>query len=117
MGGKNLNNSPGFTQNRPNWYKPIRDLLKEHKVNIFFHGHDHFFGKQEKDCLIYQEVPQPSHPNFSNVNYAKDYGYYEGLILPNSGHLRVNVSPNGVKVEYVKVYLPKNETATRKIKT
>lgn len=115
-GGKNLNNSPGFTQNRPNWYKPIRDLLKEHKVNIFFHGHDHFFGKQEKDCLIYQEVPQPSHPNFSNVNYAKDYGYFEGLILPNSGHLRVNVSPNGVKVEYVKVYLPKNETATRKNK-
>ncbi|MEY3321976.1 MAG: hypothetical protein RLZZ417_1559 [Bacteroidota bacterium] len=115
-GGKNLNKTPGFTQNRPNWYKPVRELLKENKVNIFFHGHDHFFGKQEKDCLIYQEVPQPSHPNFSNVNYAKEYGYFEGLILPNSGHLRINVSPDGVKVEYVKVYLPKNETANRKNK-
>ncbi|NBU36453.1 MAG: hypothetical protein EBS35_07760, partial [Bacteroidetes bacterium] len=104
-GGKNLNKTPGFTQNRPNWYKPVRELLKENKVNIFFHGHDHFFGKQEKDCLIYQEVPQPSHPNFSNVNYANEYGYFDGLILPNSGHLRINVSPNGVKVEYVKLTL------------
>lgn len=113
-GGNNLNGTNGFATQRPGWYKPIKDLLKEHKVNIFFHGHDHFFGKQEKDCLIYQEVPQPSHPNFSTATYAKDYGYLEGQILPNSGHLRVNVSSDGVKVDYVRVYLAKNETATRK---
>ena len=112
-GGDNLDGSPGFAVNRPGWYKPIKDLLAEHRVNIFFHGHDHFFGKQEKDCLIYQETPQPSHPNFQNVNYAQEYGYFEGQILPNSGHLRVTVAPDGVRVDYVRVYLPQNENATR----
>lgn len=113
-GGSNLNGTSGFATQRQGWYKPIKDLLKENRVNIFFHGHDHFFGKQEKDCLIYQECPQPSHPNFLNANYAQAYGYVQGQILPNSGHLRVTVSPENVKVEYVRTYLPNSETATRR---
>lgn len=112
-GGHNLDGSPGFAENRPGWYKPIKDLLTENRVNIFFHGHDHFFGKQEKDCLIYQEMPQPSHPNFQNANQADDYGYFEGQILPNSGHARITVSPDGAKVEYVRAYLPQNENGNR----
>ncbi len=115
-GGDNLDGTYGFNTQRPGWYKPIKELFKEHKVSVFFHGHDHFFGKQEKECLVYQEVPQPSHPNFSSVNYAENYGYHEGVILPNSGHLRVTVTENEAKVEYVRVYLPKNETPTRKNK-
>jgi hypothetical protein len=109
----NRDGSNGFAQNRPGWYKPIKDLLKEHRVTIFFHGHDHFFGKQDKNCLVYQECPQPSHPNFTSVTYAYDYGYHQGQILPNSGHIRVKVAPAGVKVEYVRVYLPRNETPNR----
>lgn len=112
-GGDNLDGTAGFAANRPGWYKPIKDLLTENRVNIFFHGHDHFFGKQEKDCMIYQETPQPSHPNFSNVNYAATYGYLSGQILPQSGHLRVIVDSSGVQVDYVRAYLPQNETATR----
>lgn len=112
-GGDNLNGTKGFSSNRPGWYKPIKDLLEENRVTIFFHGHDHFFGKQEKNCLVYQETPQPSHPNFTSVTYAKDYGYFEGQILPNSGYIRVTVGPDGVKTEYVRVYLPANETANR----
>jgi hypothetical protein len=115
-GGNNLNGTYGFTANRPGWYKPIRDILRENKVTVFFHGHDHFFGKQERNCLIYQETPQPSHPNYSAVNYADDYGYFEGQILPNSGHLRVSVSPTATKVDYVRAYLPQVETANRKNK-
>lgn len=113
-GGKNLDGSEGWAANRPGWYKPIKDLLAENRVTIFFHGHDHFFGKQEKDCLIYQETPQPSHPNFQNVGQADDYGYFTGQIQPNAGHLRVSVGPDGVKTEYVRAYLPQNETPTRK---
>ncbi len=113
-GGNNLNGNYEFSTQRPGWYKPIKDLLKENRVNIFFHGHDHFFGKQEKDCLIYQECPQPSHPNFTSATYAQAYGYIQGQILPNSGHLRITVSPENVKVEYVRTYLPRNETATRR---
>lgn len=113
-GGNNLDGTRGFATMRPGWYKPIKDLLKEHKATIFFHGHDHFFAKQEMDCLIYQECPQPSHPNFSGVNSAKDYGYINGEILPNSGHMRIKVDPEKIQVEYVRAYLPKNETANRK---
>lgn len=113
-GGKNRDGSDGWAANRPGWYKPIKDLLSENRVNIFFHGHDHFFGKQEKDCLIYQETPQPSHPNYSSAGQADDYGYLSGQILPNSGHLRVTVGPDGVKTEYVRAYTPQNETANRR---
>lgn len=112
-GGNNLDGSPGFATNRPGWYKPIKDLLTENKVNIFFHGHDHFFGKQEKDCLIYQETPQPSHPNFLTTNQATDYGYVQGQILSNSGHIRITVNPNDTKVEYIRAYKTADESATR----
>jgi len=112
-GGHNLDGSFGFASNRPGWYKPIKDLLTENRVTIFFHGHDHFFGKQEKDCLIYQETPQPSHPNFQSSSYAQDYGYTSGHILPNSGHLRVHVSQSGVTVDYIRAYKPENENPTR----
>jgi len=112
-GGKNLDGSEGWTANRPGWYKPIKDLLTENRVTTFFHGHDHFFAKQDKECLVYQLCPQPSLPNFVGPNQADDYGYFAGQILPNAGHLRLTVSPNGVKTEYVRAYLPSQETATR----
>jgi hypothetical protein len=112
-GGSNLDGSNGWTVNRPGWYKPIKDLLKEHQVTIFFHGHDHLYDKQEMDCLVYQEVPQPSLPNFMGVPQAMDYGYLNGTIIPNSGHLRVSVAPSGIKVEYVRAYLPSQENISR----
>ncbi len=112
-GGNNKDGSSGFTTYRPGWDMPIKDLLTKYNTNIFFHGHDHFFGKQEKDCLIYQETPQPSHPNFNPATYPATYGYLEGQILPNSGHIRVTVSADGVQVDYVRVYVPSTENATR----
>lgn len=113
-GGKNLDGSEGWAQNRPGWYKPIKDLLTENRVTIFFHGHDHFFARQEKDCLIYQLTPQPSLPNFVGPNQADDYGYFAGQILPNTGHLRVSVGPEGVTTQYVRAYLASQETPQRK---
>jgi len=111
-GGKNIDNTDGWATNRPGWYKPIKDLFKEHEVTVLFHGHDHFFAKQEMDCLLYQEVPQPSLPNFTNVSQAITYGYISGIILPCSGHLRVTVSPTGVTVDYVRAVRPSQQTAT-----
>ncbi|NBU04812.1 MAG: T9SS C-terminal target domain-containing protein [Sphingobacteriia bacterium] len=112
-GGNNLDGTPGFATNRPGWYKPIKDLLTEHRVSIFFHGHDHFFGKQEKDCLIYQETPQPSLPIFTGTTVASGYGYVSGQILPNTGHLKVTVAPSGVQVDYVRAFTPAQETTNR----
>lgn len=102
-----------WNANRPGWYKPIKDLFKENKVNVFFHGHDHFFAKQERECLIYQETPQPSLPIFNYPNSAAPYGYLEGLILGNTGHLKVSVNNNYTKIEYVKAYRPSQENSTR----
>ncbi|MHC4741644.1 MAG: metallophosphoesterase, partial [Planctomycetota bacterium] len=40
--------------------------------------------------------------------------YRSGDILPNSGHLRVTVSPENVRVDYVRSYLQKDETSAQK---
>ncbi len=113
-GGQDLGGGDGFARQRPGWAEPIKDLLKRHRATIFFHGHDHFYAHQVKDCLVYQEVPQPSHPNVTSAGQADDYGYHEGRILPNSGHLRVAVSADRVRVEYVRAYLPSQETGDRR---
>jgi hypothetical protein len=113
MGGSNLDGTWGFDFNRPGWVKPIHTLMKENSVTIFFHGHDHFYGKQDKDGIIYQEVPQPSNRNISTLP-ASQYGYVNGVFLPGRGFLLVTVSDQEVKVEYVVTYLPSEENSSRK---
>ena len=113
MGGHNIDGTWGFDQHRPGWKKPIHHLMVDNKITIFFHGHDHFFAKQELDGIIYQLVPQPSHRNYKKASQAQEYGYLSGEILPNSGHLRVAVCPTDVTVEYVRTYLPDTENAER----
>ena len=113
MGGKNLDGTTAFDTYRPGWGKPIHTLMKENKATIYFHGHDHFYGKQDKDGIVYQEVPQPSNRNITNIS-AADYGYVEGTLLPGRGFLLLTVSGSSVKVEYVKTYLPIEEKAGSK---
>jgi len=113
MGGNNSNGSSGWNSFRWGWEKPIHQLMVENKVTVFFHGHDHFFGKQEKDGVIYQEVPQPSNRSLTNIS-ATDYGYVNGIFLPGRGFLKVSVSPENMKVDYIRSYLPSEENATRK---
>ncbi len=107
--GLNEDGSWGFDEKRPGWGKPIHRLMVENNVTIFFHGHDHFFAKQDLDGVVYQLVPQPSHPNYKRAGQATNYGYINGDILPNSGHLRVTVSNSIVTVDYVRAYLPGDE--------
>jgi aconitase A len=83
-------------------------------VTAVFHGHDHLYARQELDGIVYQEVPQPSARNFlSGPSLAVAYHYAAGTILSSSGHLRVNVGPDRVTVQYVRAWLPKDETAQR----
>ncbi|MEI8206179.1 MAG: metallophosphoesterase, partial [Kiritimatiellales bacterium] len=86
-GGKNLDGSWGFTNNRPGWAMPIQDLLLSNGVNAFFHGHDHLFVKEDLDIngdgvaeLIYQECPQPSFTNYNSTGAATGYGYTNGVL-------------------------------------
>ena len=100
-----------FNQRRPNWELPIHQLMVKHGVSIFFQGHDHLYCRQERDGIVYQEVPMPADHGYMTYNADR---YQSGVKLPNSGHLRVTVSPENVKVEYVRSYLPKDETIQNK---
>lgn len=103
-GGLNADGSDGFQQNRPDWPAPIHRLLVENKVTLVFHGHDHFYAKQDVDGIVYQEVPQPGYAgNDKPPRSAAEYGYVNGTFLGSSGHLRVTVSPSATKVDYVRV--------------
>jgi hypothetical protein len=73
-------------------------------VTIFFQGHDHIFVKQELDGVIYQTLPEPANPNYT---YENNDAYKTGDKYPNSGRVRVTVSPENVKVDYVRSYLDK----------
>ncbi|MBN8545492.1 MAG: metallophosphoesterase [Ignavibacteria bacterium] len=112
MGGLNLDSTWGFFTNRPGWEKPIHSLMVENNVSIFFHGHDHFYGRQEKDGVIYQEVPQPSSKSFTNIS-ATQYGYVNGVFLPSRGYLLLTVNDTSAKVEYIRTYLPSEENSQR----
>ncbi|MBH9575681.1 metallophosphoesterase family protein [Inhella proteolytica] len=114
-GGKNTDGSEGFASHRPGWGLPIHSLLVQHKVSAVFHGHDHLYVKQALDGVVYQAVPQPSAANFSNgATLARDYHYNTGTVQSSSGHLRISVGPGGVTSEYVRAWLPTQETATRR---
>ena len=110
-GGKNKRGEWEFSQKRPGWELPIHQLMTKNGVTIFFQGHDHLFARQERDGIVYQEVPNPADSGY--VAYNQDR-YQSGVKLPNSGHLRVTVSPDQVRVDYVRCYLPKDETDQQK---
>jgi predicted phosphodiesterase len=101
-GGANADGTPGFAAQRPGWAKPIHDLLVQHQVSAVFHGHDHLYVYQQRDGLVYQEVPQPSLARENATTSAAGYGYLSGTLLGSSGHLRVTVSPARATVEYVR---------------
>ncbi|MCE1188673.1 MAG: metallophosphoesterase [Ignavibacteria bacterium] len=112
MGGLNTDSTWGFSSFRQGWEKPIHQLLKQYDVQIYFHGHDHFYGKQDKDGIVYQEVPQPSLKSYTNLN-ATQYGYVNGVILPSRGYLLVSITDSTAKVEYYRTFLSSEENATR----
>ena len=109
-GGRDRNGTWEFDKMRPGWGKPVHQVMAENGVTIFFQGHDHLYVRQERDSVIYQEVPQPSvAPGQSGA--ANDGSYKSGVDFPSPGHLRVSVSPQAVTVEYVFTALPGDNTA------
>jgi hypothetical protein len=79
-------------------------------VTIFFQGHDHLYARQELDGIIYQTVPMPADDTYQTPNQE---AYTSGITRPESGFLKVTVSPAGVSVEYIRSFLPQDETSTR----
>ena len=110
-GGNSPKGGWEFDTKRPGWELPVHQLMAENGVTAFFQGHDHLFARQELDGVTYQEVPLPADPNYSTFNAN---AYRSGTTLPNSGYLKVTVSPRNTTVDYVKSYLPGKETASEK---
>lgn len=99
-GGNNVDGSYGFDKNRPGWGKPIHQLLLDNKVGFVFKGHDHLYVKQELDGIIYQTLPQPSHPG--DKLDVTQYGYLSGKGVGGSGFLKVRTEGNSAFVDFVK---------------
>ncbi|NBR94457.1 MAG: hypothetical protein EBT44_06515 [Actinobacteria bacterium] len=99
-GGKSNDGSYGFDQYRPGWGKPIHTLLVENKVGFVFKGHDHLYVKQELDGIIYQTLPQPSHPG--DKLDVRQYGYLSGKGVGGSGFLKVRTEGALAYVDFIK---------------
>ncbi len=106
-GGLDRRGVSAFAQKRPGWELPIHQLMVKTGVTIFFQGHDHIYARQELDGVVYQSTPNPADSTYTAFNRQ---AYRSGDVLPNSGHLRVTVAPESVRVDYVRSFLPKDET-------
>ncbi|MCE9636684.1 MAG: metallophosphoesterase [Planctomycetes bacterium] len=105
-GGLDRNGTSRFAEKRPGWALPIHDLFVKTGVTIFFQGHDHIYAHQELDGVVYQSTPNPGDATYTAFNRE---AYTSGDVLPNSGHLRVTVRPEDVRVDYVRSVLPGEE--------
>jgi hypothetical protein len=57
--------------------------------------------------MIYQEVPMPSDSSYK-IGVTDNGDAYTDVKLDGSGHLRVNVKPACVTIDYIRAYLPKD---------
>jgi len=113
-----------------NWPKPIHQLLVDTKdptgATIFFQAHDHTFARETVDGVVYQSVANPADNSYWSYNcsaYAPpsipsfptefskttggSYGVYDStksVILPGAGYIHVTVSPQLLKLQYIRTY-------------
>lgn len=92
----------GFTTRRPGFGDdPIHQLMVANHVSAYFHGHDHQYAYEVRDGIVYHSIPAPGMTG-SGFNLYSESDPYTREVLPNSGHLRVTVSPEFTTVEYVR---------------
>ena len=108
-GGRNADDRNGFKEHRPRWDAPIHQLLVRKHVAVVFTAHDNFYARQELDGIVYQMVPQPSFAGNDRIRDLETYGYKKGMFLGNSGYVRVTVAATGIRVDYIRACLPKDE--------
>ncbi len=115
-GGRSAAGGPDeFAARRPGWTAPIHELLRRAGPAVVFHGHDHFYARQELDGVVYQMVPQPGHPGGDAKRMAAEYGYAQGDFLPSPGFIRVRVAADAAVVEYLGSSLSDPAANTRSV--
>jgi hypothetical protein len=105
-GGHGGNGAWAFPSYRPSWASPLHQLMVANGVNIFFQGHDHIWVRQVLDGLTYQTLPEPADPTYTLWNAD---AFLSGDAFPDTGYTRVQVGPSGIRVDYVRTWLPKDE--------
>lgn len=105
-GGRNKNGSDGFSEHRSGWPMPIHQLLVANDVTVFFQGHDHVFARQQLDGVVYQTLPCPADNTYTAWNAE---AFKSGEVFPGSGYVAVTVSPDEVRVDYIRMFLPGDE--------
>jgi hypothetical protein len=111
-GGEDSTGNFVFAEKRPDWsHGPIHDMLVEEGVDILFRGHDHAFVYEELDGVVYQTCPQPANTGYNEGEYRREF-YSTGIQRNNSGHIRVSVAPDSVRVDYVRAVLQEDEPLT-----
>jgi len=106
-GGHNNQGVWEFDIKRPGWEMPIHQLMVQNGVNIFFQGHDHMFVRQQIDGVTYQTTPYPADPTYG---LDKADRITSGDLVPCSGYVRVSVCESSVLVDYIRTFLPMDET-------
>jgi hypothetical protein len=106
-GGKNFDGTEGFAAHRApaDFPSTIHQLMVDNHVSAYFHGHDHQYVYETRDGIVYQEVPSPSMAGggFGSIYAVGTYADYETIaICPNSGHLKITITPDLATVEYVR---------------
>jgi MYXO-CTERM domain-containing protein len=99
-----------FNTNRPGWAMPVHQLLAQNHVTVFFHAHDHVYAKETLDGVVYQEMPMAANANYDTGFGTNPTDYAGTTLIPNSGHLKVTVSPTAVTVAYVRSFNPGDGT-------
>jgi len=109
-GGNNTDGTWGLTAKRPTWTASLHQLFVANHVTAFFQGHDHIFAHQVLDGVTYQSVANPADNTYTAFNAD---AYTSGDIFPNAGYLKVTVSPASVQVEYIREWLPQDQSPTQ----
>lgn len=108
-GGEDETGDYVFDTMRAGWgHGAVHDMLVSQGASVFFHGHDHVFVYQSLDGLVYQECPRPNDSGYNDAFLARGC-YTHGESHKNSGHLRVTVASESLRVEYVRSVLPEDE--------
>jgi hypothetical protein len=102
------NGNNKFAANRAGWPMPIHQLMLANHVNVFFQGHDHVYAYENLDKMVYQTVPMPADSSYA-LGYIANGAAFTGTVLKGTGHLKVTVNSDSVKIDFVSAKLPKDE--------
>lgn len=96
-----------LAEHRPGWPRTIHRVLADSGVTAFVHGHDHVFAYEPPlDGVGYVTVPQPGDARY-DAGHAPRTGLAEGsTVIENSGYLRFTTGTDGLKMDYVRSFLP-----------